>query len=185
MSSLPNRVKLLIDGIIYREGGYVDHPSDRGGPTMFGITQSVARQEGFTGDMRDLPQSFAEAVYLRRYYEEPRFNEVAAVSVALAEELTDTGVNMGPATATRFLQRALCAMNRGGKDYADPHMDGRIGPGTLAALRGFLRLRGRDGESVLLTALNAQQAVRYIELAEMRPTQRDFVFGWLFHRVAH
>ena len=28
----------LIDGLIDREGGYVDHPADKGGPTCFGIT---------------------------------------------------------------------------------------------------------------------------------------------------
>jgi lysozyme family protein len=35
----------------------------------------------------------------------------------LAAELLDTGVNMGTGTATGFLQRALNALNRNGRDY--------------------------------------------------------------------
>lgn len=44
-----------IEGILGKEGGYVDHPSDKGGPTRWGITQTTARAHGYTGDMRNLP----------------------------------------------------------------------------------------------------------------------------------
>ncbi|HGV4401999.1 TPA: glycosyl hydrolase 108 family protein, partial [Klebsiella pneumoniae] len=42
----------IIEGILGKEGGYVDHPSDKGGPTRWGITQTIARAHGYTGDMR-------------------------------------------------------------------------------------------------------------------------------------
>ena len=41
----------LIDALIEREGGYVDHPADKGGPTCFGITEAVARAHGYRGAM--------------------------------------------------------------------------------------------------------------------------------------
>ena len=42
----------FIDDVIAREGGYVDHPADRGGPTRWGITEAVARRSGYLDDMR-------------------------------------------------------------------------------------------------------------------------------------
>ena len=33
----------LIDELIEREGGYVSHPADKGGPTCFGITEAARR----------------------------------------------------------------------------------------------------------------------------------------------
>jgi hypothetical protein len=36
-------VDRLVDALIEREGGFVDHPDDKGGPTCFGITEAVAR----------------------------------------------------------------------------------------------------------------------------------------------
>ena len=33
----------LIDELIDREGGYSDHPQDRGGATRWGVTEAVAR----------------------------------------------------------------------------------------------------------------------------------------------
>ena len=49
-------VDRLIDALIEREGGYVDHPADKGGPTCFGITEAVARAHGYAGPMRQLPR---------------------------------------------------------------------------------------------------------------------------------
>jgi len=183
MTDVSPSTRRLIDDIVQREGGFVDHKNDRGGPTCWGITERVAREQGYKGAMRDLPVNIAREIYLARYYDAPRFSEVDLISRAVADELTDTGVNMGPQTATKFLQRALNALNRRGADYPDVAVDGSVGPGTLAALRALLKRRGRDGERVLLAALNGLQAVRYIELAESDPKQEDFAFGWLASRV--
>ena len=174
----------LIDALIDREGGYANHPSDRGGPTKYGITEAVARAHGYSGAMRDLPRDEAAAIYKRLYWLRPRFDQVAKRSSAVAAELFDTGANMGPAVAATFLQRALSALNRDRRDYLDLVPDGRIGPATLAALDSFFELRGRDtGETVLLRALDALQGERYIRLAERRPANETFLYGWLANRI--
>lgn len=174
----------LLEALLDKEGGYVDHADDRGGPTNFGITQSVARAAGWTGAMRDLPRDLALAIYRRRYWTAPRFDAVAAIAPGVAAELFDTGVNMGPGVAAGFLQRSLNALNRQGRDWPDIEVDRAIGPATIDALRRFIAVRGSIGEAVLLKALNALQGARYIELAEGRQPNESFVFGWLSSRVA-
>jgi lysozyme family protein len=177
-------VDRLVGALIDREGGYVDHPADTGGPTCFGIAEAVARANGYRGPMRQLPRDDAAAIYRRLYWLRPRFDEIAKRSARLAAELFDTGANMGPAVAVTFLQRALTALNRNGKDYADLVPDGRIGPATLAALDSFFVIRGKaGGETVLLRALEALQGERYLRLAERRPANEAFLYGWLANRV--
>jgi lysozyme family protein len=174
----------LIDALIDREGGYVNHPADKGGATNFGITEAVARAHGYRGGMRDLPRSEAAAIYKRLYWLRPKFDQVAKRSESVAAELFDTGVNMGPAVAATFLQRALSALNRDRKDYPDLVPDGRIGPATLSALDAFFQLRGtKQGETVLLRALDALQGERYLRLAERRPANEAFLYGWLANRI--
>lgn len=177
-------VEDYIDDVIEREGDYVDHPSDRGGPTRWGVTEAVARAFGYDGPMEDLPQDTARAIYRRRYWDEPGFGKVAKVSEAIADELFDTGVNMGTGKPVEFLQRALNTLNLRGRLYPDLAVDGRIGSMTVAALGKLMARRGRDGELVVLRLLNAQQAVRYMEIAENRESQENFMYGWLLHRVS-
>ena len=174
----------LIDELIGREGGFVNHPADRGGPTRYGITEAVARAHGYSGAMAMLPRDEAAAIYRRLYWLPPGFDQIATRAPAVAAELFDTGANMGPAVAVTFLQRALTALNRNGRDYPDLVPDGRVGPRTLAALDGFLEARGRrSGQTVLLRALEALQGERYLRLAERRPANEAFLYGWLANRT--
>lgn len=177
-------VEAMIDALIGREGGYANHPSDRGGETMWGVTVAVARKYGYAGAMRAMPRTVAVDIYRRRYWQEPGFEAVGRLSAPVAEELFDTGVNMGPGVATGFLQQALNALNQQGRDYADIKVDGMVGPATLGALRAYQKRRGAEGEVVLLKALNCLQGARYIHLAESRPKNEDFLYGWLRTRIS-
>lgn len=176
-------IEEMIDSVIGREGGYTNHPADRGGPTRWGVTQAVARAHDYDGDMRGYPRARAEAVYRTLYWARPRFDQVAERAASLAAEMFDTGVNMGPAVAAAFLQRALNALNRGASDYPDVVCDGQIGPQTLDALDRFLARRGASGEMVLLKAVEALQGERYLHLAERRPANEAFLYGWLANRI--
>lgn len=164
-----------------KEAGFVNHPSDRGGPTRWGTTERVARANGYKGDMRDLPIETAMAIAKSQYWDVLNLDRVAPLSQAIAEEMFDTLYNGGDPGA--WLQRLLNALNARGKLYPDMKVDGRIGPMTIESLKTFLQRRGKEGEVVILKGLNAIQGERFVRIAEANFTQEDFVFGWLLHRA--
>ena len=169
----------IIDGVIRAEGGYVNDPADRGGETNFGITIATARDNGYAGPMKAMTRDFARGVYLKQYVAAPGFDMIGELSMAIAAELVDTGVNMGPKVAATFLQRALNGLNSQGKDWPDLLVDGDTGEKTAAALKAFLGKRGAEGERRLLLLLNALQGERYLSLCEGRVANEAFLYGWL------
>lgn len=82
-------IEQYLEELIKREGGYVNNPAERGGATKYGITEVVARANGFKGNMKDLPIDVAKAIYRKQYWTAPRFDQVNGVSSAVAEELKD------------------------------------------------------------------------------------------------
>ncbi|MCC7310791.1 MAG: hypothetical protein IT510_06050 [Sulfuritalea sp.] len=174
----------LIAEVIAKEGGYGNDPDDSGGETNWGITIREARRNGYTGPMKDMPRSVAESIYEMTYWYEPGFFDVSVIVPKVARELFDTGINCGTGKAAEFLQVALNALNRQGKDYPDIEEDADIGPATIKALTAYMKRRGVDGEDVLLKALNCLQGARYIELSRARQKDETFVYGWLANRVA-
>lgn len=105
--------------LVMSEGGYSNHPADRGGETMWGITKEVAARNGYKGDMSALPVEIAEAIYVKDYW-----NPVQADKLPedLRYAVFDAAVNSGVAQAARWLQRAC-----GVRD------DGIVGPQTIRA----------------------------------------------------
>lgn len=157
----------ILDGIIRREGGYVDHPADRGGPTNWGITQgtlSAHRGRAVTAEeVRALTRAEAMQIYRRRYVLQPRLAEVPGER--LRELLVDWGVHSGPIIAVRGLQQALGVA-----------VDGIIGPVTLTACH-----RASEGASYR-KVLAAR--VRFLAgILQRLPGQRVFAAGW-YNRVA-
>lgn len=163
----------FIEAVLAAEGGYVNDPRDSGGETNYGITIAVARENGYTGAMRDIPRQVAVDIYLKRYWHPVRGDELPP-TVAL--EVADTAVNMGVQTAVIFLQRAINVLH----PSAQLKIDGNMGAKTVAAVAEYCGLRD---VAVLVRALNCLQGARYIELAESREKNKAFVYGWIKNRV--
>lgn len=179
------RIRRMLDTLIGKEGGYSNNPNDAGAETMWGITIKVARLNGYTGKMYDMSREQAEEIYMREYFVKPGFDRVLLLAPLLTEKLFDIGVNMGTGTAGKFLQRALNLMNKSHSEKLYPELvvDGQIGPGTLAALTVFLRLRRTAGERVLLRVVTVLQGARYVEITEAREQNEEFIFGWFENRI--
>lgn len=152
----------ILDEVIRREGGFVDHPHDRGGPTKYGITWATLaawRKRPVTlEDMRALTEDDARAIYRRQYVEGPGFDQVA--DPALRGLLVDYGVHSGPSRAIRDLQQA-----------ARVTVDGVIGPETVRAI-------DRIGPDVLRRAVLKARG-EYLARLLSDPSQRVFAGGWL------
>lgn len=140
------------DWMMANEGRYSNDPSDPGGETMWGITQAVARQCGYTGEMRQMPIEVARRIYHALYWQEWMCN----AEMPLCFELFDASVNLGPSTAAKLLQRALGVQ-----------VDGIVGPETMAAASAMSTVR-----------LWAIYAATVLEYRATLPTWSRFGRGW-------
>ena len=124
ISALATMVTTTFDPVFERlmdhEGGYVNHPDDPGGETMWGVTKRVARAHGYNGDMRKLPKSTAKIIADKSYWQAMHGDKLPR---AIAWQVLDAAYNHGNRQAVKFLQRAV---------GASP--DGLIGPRTLDAV---------------------------------------------------
>lgn len=108
------QVDKMLDLLIEREGGLVDHPNDPGGLTKYGISQRRFPNE----DIRNLTIPRAKELYVEHFVRPYRIDEFR--NEQLAELLLDWVVNGGP--AVRSLQQLLAV-----------DVDGVVGNETLAA----------------------------------------------------
>lgn len=173
----------IITVLLGVEGGYSNNPNDSGGPTRWGVTEKVARADGYTGDMKEYPLERAINVYVQNYWNPLRGDDIVVLSSAIIQELFDTNVNCYAGFAAKSLQRCLNVLNDRGKHYPDIEVDGSIGQQTMTCLAAYLTRRGNEGERVLLRMLNSLQGTHYITLAEAREKDETFVYGWFNHRV--
>ncbi len=173
--------------IIYRvisiEGGYVNNPNDSGGETKYGITKRVAIENGYKGSMKELGYETAFNIYEKEYWNALKLDTISDYTgFEVSNELFDTAVNMGVKRSAQFFQRALNLLNRNQSYYPDLKVDSKIGPNTLRNLNALLKAR-KDSKRVLYNMLNCMQGNFYIELAERRPKDETFIYGWFKHRI--
>lgn len=173
----------FFDDLMKIEGGYVNDARDSGGATRYGVTEAVARANGWKGAMSALPLSLAKDIYKRQYWDSLRLDDIQNLCPALCLKLADIAVNMGVKQAGFFLQRLLNALNNEGKLYPDIKADGIVGHATIGTLRRFLSVRSQHGETVMIRALNCLQGGFYISLAERRQKDEAFLYGWLQNRI--
>ena len=145
---------LFINRVLGHEGGYNNHPADKGGETNWGITIATARANGYTGDMRFLSREQAIEIYSKAFWERYQCDKLPS---ALAFQYFDACVNHGAAHAAKFLQRACGVI-----------ADGVIGEQTLTAV-------ARQSDRDLVLKFNAERTRFYTQL----PTFGTFGKGWM------
>jgi lysozyme family protein len=174
------------------EGGYHngqgDNSHDRGGETFKGIARLrhpewngwsiVDRMKGQAGfpnnalnnsELQGLVWDF----YKRGFWDVNRLDDLK--SQAIANEVFDTGVNMGERIAATFLQRAVNYLNRGQRNFNDLKVDGNIGNVTLGTVNSL----SQADTLHLFNLMNILQGSRYIEIMDRNESQEVFIRGWL------
>jgi lysozyme family protein len=185
--------KEAYDITLGNEGGYDNDPDDVGGETYRGIARKYwSNWEGWQivdeakhepnfpknlANNEELNEVLVPAHYKENFWDKFDGDEIPVQF--LANELFDTGVNMGVSRAVKFLQTALNVLNRNGKLYPDIEEDGAFGKNTLHALNSYL---STDAASLLFKIMNILQGMHYIEYMKKDPVQEKYARGW-FNRV--
>lgn len=153
----------VIEEIIRREGGYVDHPNDKGGPTKYGITLGTFSQ--WLGrlctakDVKEMTIDEARQIYKKMYVDDPGYSKIRDHHVL--EMAVDMAVNHGIRNASKMLQ-----------ECAGVPVDGVIGPVTLSRINAI-------PPKEFLKKLIARRAVFYARICKSNPSQVAFIEGWI------
>jgi lysozyme family protein len=132
VSSTPAKKKSDFDKcvatVLEEEGGYVDNPRDKGGPTNFGITlrtyadfHEVPEDSVSADAIKNLTKEDAIEIYRSKYWTAARCDDLPP-GVDLM--VFDFAVNAGVRTSIKMLQELVHVT-----------ADGSVGPITLAATR--------------------------------------------------
>jgi lysozyme family protein len=163
--------------VLHHEGGFVDHKSDPGGATNFGISlrylsgQSIVSGD-FDGDgdidaqdIAAMSRTDAKKLYKSGFWIPNKCDKIK--SNLIATKVFDMAVNMGSRQAWKLTQRACGTLN------VPIKADGIVGPKTLAAVNS---LYSKDYS--LLIVLRKIQSQFYERLIERKPELAAFRTGW-------
>lgn len=164
------------------EGGYANDNHDSGGETWKGISRNneknwngwkivdaYKRLPNFPDNLNNSAELQNEvlSVYKRNYWDALNLDFIS--DQRMANELYDTGVNMGIGTAGKFFQRVLNVATK-----TNLVIDGKIGSKTISV---FNSLNDKD-KYMVWKLFNCLQGERYISICEANPSQERFLHSW-------
>ena len=158
-----SNAQTAIDQVLVHEGGFVNHPMDKGGPTNFGITQKV--YEEFVGrsvsleEMKNMPIGNAVRIYKEKYWDKIKGDEIK--NYAIAFTIFDQAVNRGPSSAINQAQKILGLSQTGIADSS------------------FVRSLNFQSPDIFLNQYIEASKDFYYMIVRNNSTQSVFLKGWL------
>lgn len=161
----------MITDILAREGGFVDHPADRGGPTKFGVTQKTLSawlgHAATLEDVRSLEEETARQIYKKNYFLAAGLDQLPE---SLQAQAFDIAINSGPRRAIKMVQAVINQVGFGPVDR-----DGMMGPSTAKAATMAAEAMGE----AFGNALADERANFYRRIVAADSSQEVFLRGWL------
>ena len=167
----------MIEDILKHEGGYVDHPNDKGGATNFGVSLRYARDIGLDNDgdgdtdkddIRLVTRKQAAKLYKDDFLIKPR---ISSLPVEYQPQLFDMAVNHGAHRAVTLFQHVL-------NDLMGPNLDtdGIVGKKTRQTAEYSVE---RWGWQHVNNALVDKRIAFFRAIVKNNPKQKVFLKGWL------
>jgi lysozyme family protein len=161
----------MIEDVLEKEGGYVNHKNDKGGPTNFGITQATLSawlgRPASLVEVKALTKATAAKIYKKNYYFDPHIDWLPD---RIEPIIFDIAVNSGPGRAVKILQQALL-----GKGFPIGQPDGVIGKNTIKYADQWVTNSG----DLAINTLVDYRVRFYKKIIASDPTQKAFEKGWL------
>ena len=150
------------------EGGYVNHPLDKGGPTKYGVILSVWKEYGHdkdgdgdidAEDIKKLTEEDARYIAKKIFWDYFLADHISNESVA--EFIVDWGYNSGRKTAAKIVLRLI-----------NVEVDGIVGIQTLRAIN-------TGDQERLFNLLKIERKVFLNNIIRRKPDQIVFYDGWM------
>ena len=164
------RVDEMVDTILRHEGGYVNHPNDRGGATNFGVTQktleSWRKAPVSIEDVKNLTVEEARLIYKTNYFLGPKLDKLP---VAIQPQMFDMSINHGAGRAIKILQKTV-------NTYVPTSIDGGIGPQTIKNTNKCIELYSAKK---LNNKMVDNRILFFESIVRNNESQRVFLKGWI------
>ena len=155
-----------LEWLLEEEGGWSDHPADRGGKTMYGVTQGTytawRKKRGRPeASVRSLSKAEAREIYENEYWNAAGCDRLPWPISYLT---FDAAVNSGPSRAVRWTQSGLGVS-----------ADGQVGRGTILAAQKVVD----EGDGSKILSIVDQRVQFLVALVRKTPSQLVFLLGWM------
>jgi len=154
--------------VLRLEGGFVNHPADKGGPTKYGVILSTWKQYGYdkdndgdidADDIKVLTEGDARYIAKKVFWD--FFQADFILNQSIAEFIVDWGYNSGRVTVAKKLQKIL-----------NVSIDGLIGVQSVNAIH-------TTNQRNLFEALKAARKDFIETIVKNNPSQEVFHKGWI------
>lgn len=156
---MANKFSIAFDVLLSHEGGFVNNPLDKGGPTNMGLGVNDISTPNTIEHLKSLSKEEARLVYFMKFWMPHMFDYIQDQN--LATVVFDQAVLNGPERAIKRLQNIVQAKE-----------DGKLGPSSSNLINTL-------NPKVLALKFIERTASDLVDFTSKNPEQIKFLGGWV------